>query len=954
MNDPGERVDVVVVGAGFAGLYALHQLDRHGYSVQGIEAEPDVGGTWYRNRYPGARCDVESADYSYSFSPELDQEWTWTERYASQPEILAYLNHVADRFDLRRHIRFDHRVVAAHFDGRTDEWSVSTDRGRPVRARWLVLAVGGLSEPVRPDIEGLDRFAGRIAHTCDWPRDLDVSGLRVGVIGTGSSGVQIIPELARAARSVTVFQRTPAFSVPTRNRVYTAAEMAALKTDYPARRRLAQNSPGGIARYANPLSAHDHDPTERQRNYEERWLVGGAPAIAGAYADLISDRAANDTAAEFVRAKIRAAVDDPATARRLTPHGFPICTKRLCVDSGYYETYNLAHVHLIDLGEDPIEAVTTDGVRTATGEHRIDVLVLATGFDALTGPLDAMDIRGVGGRPLRAHWESGPRTYLGIAVAGFPNLFLLGGPGSPALLANVVAAVEQQVDWLAAYLDHLAEHAVTRTETEPGAEDAWDRRLESAIAGTLYPQADSWYLGANVPGKPRRFMIFVGGLVAYRQLCQAVAADGYPGFRHTRQEPAMDARAHHVSELADIQYILRNRNFVPVRPESGYHADLVAMLTHDSLADLNGDEHFERRRLLSALFTRAALVQYESDTLTAAIERTLVPAVASGTPVDLLVLSRRILLVLAARIIGLDGLDDLIGDDFARFNDDFVVMERLARAKFIDEPRPLVEPALAAQARLIEQYVRPAWTRRAAALAAVERGEGDDAGLPTDLITLALRHRSHYEQWDADVIGREATLFLNASVGSTAGAVCHTVEDIEGWIAHDPARREQATHREFLRGALAESLRRHANNVLIRTVLQSDALPSGVAVEAGEVLIVDRAAGNRQLVDSLDPGRAGFDPFRSFGGRQPEYGFAFGGGAHTCIARPLVLGVPATSAAGEFTHGVGATILQSLYRYGVRLDAGRAPVRYADMTRDTYRSFPVVFSGSRLAHGGVA
>lgn len=426
------------------------------------------------------------------------------------------------------------------------------------------------------------------------------------------------------------------------------------------------------------------------------------------------------------------------------------------------------------------------------------------------------------------------------------------------------------------------------------------------------------------------------------------AVNSYRGHRDSpsgiaAQDQAGPPRERHISALGDVRHVLRSKRYVPVRPESGYHAEFVARLTHGSLADLSADEHFERRRILSALFTRAAVAQYEADTLAVSLERVLASVGLSCGPLDLLVVCRRILLGLAARIIGVDGLADLDGERFARFNADFVVMERLARAKFIADPRPLLEPALAAQRRLIDDYIRPAHDRRAALLDGL--GEQDTSGVPTDLITLALRHRDHYEQWDDEIIGREATLFLNASVGSTAGAICHTVEDVECWVADEPGRRALTTDREFLRGALAESLRRHANNVLIRTAVEPDRLPGGAEVLRGDVVIVDRAAANDQLVVEGDRDAAeGFDPFRSFGGRSPEYGFAFGGGSHTCIARSLVLGVPSTGADDTaFRHGLAVTVLAALYEHGVRLIADQRPVKYSDMARDTYLTFPVVF-----------
>lgn len=523
---------MIVIGAGFAGLCAIHQLRAAGFSVRAFEAGPDVGGTWFWNRYPGARCDVESADYSYSFDPELEQEWTWTERFSAQPEILAYLRHVADRFDLRRHIEFGTRVTAARYDGQQARWQVTTDSGVQATGRFCFLATGSLSVPQLPALPGLADFAGAIHHTCAWPAEgVPFRGRRVGVIGTGSSGVQLIPVLAEQAAQLTAFQRTPAFSVPARNRRLTQDEVRDLKQGYRRRRALARGSPGGIARPPVDRSAHADTAAERRAHFEARWRVGGTPSITGAYSDLLLDAEANRWAADFVRDKIRARVTSPEVAAKLIPSGFPIGTKRVCADAGYYEAYNRPNVTLVDLRATPVLAATASGLRTTAGHHDLDVLICATGFDAFTGAVFAIDIRDAAGRALREHWAAGPRTYLGLATAGFPNLFLIAGPGSPAVLTNMVASIEQQVDWLVGYLRALRAGGQRETVATETAEAQWGARLAAAAQRTLYPQAASWYNGANTPGKPRQFMVFLGGLANYARICDDLARDGYRGFR---------------------------------------------------------------------------------------------------------------------------------------------------------------------------------------------------------------------------------------------------------------------------------------------------------------------------------------------------------------------------------------------------------------------------------------
>jgi len=523
-------LDAVVVGAGFAGLYMLHRLRGLGVSVQVFEAGDGVGGTWYWNRYPGARCDVESMDYSYSFSDELQQEWTWTERYAAQPEILKYINHVADRFDLRRDIKFSTRVTSAVFDDARSRWTVQTDRGDRVSARFCIMATGCLSDAQVPDIKGRETFAGPWYHTGQWPHGgVDFTGQRVGVIGTGSSAIQSIPIIARQAGHLVVFQRTPNYSMPAHNAALDREYEQRVKAGYAEFRRQARESRIGFVVERSGDSALAAAPDEREREYEKRWRRGGL-GFSAAYADILTSQEANDTAAEFFRKKIRAIVRDPEVAAALTPTDYPLGTKRLCVDTDYYATFNRDNVSLVDLRKTPIEAITPRGVRTTAAEYTVDSLVFATGFDAMTGALLKMDIRGRGGLALRDKWAAGPRTYLGLAVAGFPNLFTITGPGSPSVLSNMIVSIEQHVDWIADCLRQLRAQDRQRIEATVEAEEAWVTHVNEVGHLTLYPRAKSWYMGANVPGKPRIFMPYIGGVGVYRQKCDEVAAAGYVGF----------------------------------------------------------------------------------------------------------------------------------------------------------------------------------------------------------------------------------------------------------------------------------------------------------------------------------------------------------------------------------------------------------------------------------------
>jgi cyclohexanone monooxygenase len=529
VEDPGS-LDAVIVGAGFAGLYMLHRLRGLGLSTRVYEAGSNVGGTWFWNRYPGARCDVESLEYSYSFSDELQSDWEWTERYAAQPEILSYLNHVAERFDLRRSIRFETRVTAAVFDETVNRWTLRTDRGERVSAKFCVMATGCLSAAKIPEFEGIEAFKGKRYHTGHWPHEgVNFTGQRVGVIGTGSSAIQSIPEIARQAKQLFVFQRTPNFSVPAHNAPLSPHVIEDWNARLASYRHMERTSAFGFMHEPSTKAALEVSREERQREYETRWRRGGFHLI-GAFTDLLFNKDANDTAAEFVRAQIRGIVHDPAVAEALMPKSYPIGTKRLCVDTGYFATFNRDNVTLIDLRATPIAAITPAGVRTSAAEYELDSIVFATGFDAMTGALSNIDIRGRGGVTLKQKWSAGPRTYLGIMIAGFPNLFTITGPGSPSVLSNMVVSIEQHVDWIADCLAHLRERRFAVMEAALDAENAWVAHVNEVGHQTLFPLANSWYMGANIPGKPRVFMPYIGGVGPYRQKCDEVAAKGYEGF----------------------------------------------------------------------------------------------------------------------------------------------------------------------------------------------------------------------------------------------------------------------------------------------------------------------------------------------------------------------------------------------------------------------------------------
>ena len=525
------QYDAVIVGAGFAGLYMLHRLRQDGFRAIVFEAGSGVGGTWYWNRYPGARCDVESMEYSYSFSDALQQEWEWTERYAGQPEILRYANHVADRFDLKRDIVFDTRVTNARFDDATAIWRVETDTGRAVSARHCILATGCLSSANLPDFEGRDSFQGETYHTGRWPHEgVDFTGKRVGIIGTGSSAIQAIPVIAEQAQHLAVFQRTPNYSIPARNAPIDPNLVQEIKAEYPAFRERNYREPAGFGSKIpkNDQAALEDAEESRARNFASRWERGGFGFLS-AYNDLIVDRDANDTAAGFVRDRIRETVEDAATAELLCPDNVIGC-KRPCLDTGYFETYNRPNVELVDVRANPIERITREGIVVAGREHAVDCIVFATGFDAMTGAMLSIDIRGRQGRTLADKWAAGPVTYLGLATSGFPNLFMISGPGSPSVLTNMIVSIEQHVEWIADCMGHLRDEGLAAIEATPAAEDDWVAHVNAVADQTLYPTCNSWYLGKNIPGKPQVFMPLIG-FPPYVEKCDAVVANGYEGFQ---------------------------------------------------------------------------------------------------------------------------------------------------------------------------------------------------------------------------------------------------------------------------------------------------------------------------------------------------------------------------------------------------------------------------------------
>lgn len=521
--------DVAIVGAGFAGMYLLHRIRALGMSARIIEQGNDVGGTWYWNRYPGARCDVESMQYSYQFDDDLQQEWHWPERYSAQPDILKYAQHVADRYGLRSDIDFGIQITAAHYDENAASWVLSAEDGTKTKARFLIMATGCLSAPNWPKIDGLESFAGPTYHTALWPHEkVDFTGLRVGVIGTGSSAIQSIPHIAQEASSLTVFQRTPNYAIPAHNRSTDLKIEREIKAQYGEMRARAKTTPGGLDIVYSQQSVHDAKPEDRNAAFESNWQRGGL-GFMSAFGDLMMDQAANDTAAEFVRNKIRERVKDPKTAEILCPHNV-IGAKRLCVDINYYETYNRDNVELVDVGNEPIDEILSTAIRARGNVYEIDALVVATGFDAMTGALSRIDILGRNNASLSDRWKNGPSTYLGLAMHNFPNLFTVTGPGSPSVFSNMLPTIEQHVDWIADCLGHAKAHGYSTIEAEAEAERNWWAHCQELGKIGLKTVTDSWYVGANVSGKARVFLPYYGGIPAYFKKCEEVVKNGYEGF----------------------------------------------------------------------------------------------------------------------------------------------------------------------------------------------------------------------------------------------------------------------------------------------------------------------------------------------------------------------------------------------------------------------------------------
>lgn len=535
--------DAAVVGAGFSGLYMLHRLRELGLSARVFEMGAGVGGTWFWNRYPGARCDSESYYYCFTFSKEILLEWEWTCRYPGQPEILRYLNYVTDKLDLRRDIQFSTRVTGARFDEHGGKWMIETDRGDRVTATYFITAVGCLSAAQIPSIQGREAFRGQSYHTGQWPHEgVDFTGQRVGIIGTGSTGIQAIPVLAKQAAHLTVFQRTPNYTVPARDMPMSPEFKRDVKARYDEIVQETRESVFGMPLEAPTRSALEVVPEEREKVYDELWERGGFCFMLSSFHDLIMDKKANDTAAEYVRRKIREIVNDEEIARKLSPYNHPIGTKRPPIDTDYYQTFNRENVTLIDVREDPIEEITPGGIRTVRREYPLDAIVYATGFDAMTGSLFRLNVRGRRGILLQEKWADGPHTYLGIATAGFPNLFMITGPGSPSVLSNMPVSIEQHVEWIADCLRYMQSRGLDQIEPQRAAEEDWDAHVAETAAATLFPQADSWYMGANIPGRPRVFLPYAGGVGVYRQRCADIAANGYEGFIVRRITTSGDPR----------------------------------------------------------------------------------------------------------------------------------------------------------------------------------------------------------------------------------------------------------------------------------------------------------------------------------------------------------------------------------------------------------------------------
>ena len=534
-------VDVVVVGAGFSGLYLLYRLRKAGFSTRVFERGGDVGGTWYWNRYPGARCDVESLQYSYSFDEQLQQDWHWPEKFSAQPDILAYANHVADRFNLKKDIEFNIEVKASWFDENLKTWKITTNTGDEINAQYFIMATGCISTTQIPNIKGLSDYVGNTFHTGDWPHEeVDFSGQSIAVIGTGSSGIQSIPVLAKQAKKLTVFQRTPNYSIPSQNEPMTKKYERSWKDVYSERRKEMRYSAHGSLKDLNDVSALSVDEDQRQELYTKRWAIGGT-GFLGSFNDLLTNADANYTAAEYVRQQIKRVVKDKETAEILCPRSYPIGTKRICIDTGYFETYNRENVKLVDISKKPIQRLVTDGIIVDDQLYPFDSIIFATGFDAMTGSIFNVDIKGRDGLALKDKWNAGPKTYLGLMSASFPNLFMITGPGSPSVKSNMIMSIEQHVDLVIETLLSMRRKGLSVVEPELEAENKWVDHVQEVANKTLFPQANSWYMGANIPGKPRLFMPYIGGVGAYREICEEIVANNYRGFKFEKSKQAIAA-----------------------------------------------------------------------------------------------------------------------------------------------------------------------------------------------------------------------------------------------------------------------------------------------------------------------------------------------------------------------------------------------------------------------------
>ena len=536
-----ENVDAVIVGAGFSGLYLLHRLRKAGFSTRVFERGGGVGGTWYWNRYPGARCDVESLQYSYSFDEQLQQEWHWPEKFSAQPDILAYANHVADRFDLKKDIEFNTEVKVGCFDEKSSSWKITTSNGEKVTARFFIMATGCISTTQVPSIKGLNNYKGNTYHTGNWPHaEVNFAGQNIAVIGTGSSGIQSIPVLAEQANNLTVFQRTPNYSIPSQNEPMTNKYEQSWKDVYTARRKEMRYSAHGSLKDLNNVPALSVDEEQRQQLYSERWAIGGT-GFLGSFNDLLTNADANYTAAEFVRQQIKKIVEDQETAEILCPTTYPIGTKRICIDTGYFETYNRKNVKLIDISKRPIQRLVSNGIVANEQLYVFDSIIFATGFDAMTGSLFNVDIKGRKGIALRDKWNAGPKTYLGLMSASFPNLFMITGPGSPSVKSNMIMSIEQHVDLVTNTLLRMRSEGLSVVEPELDAENSWVEHVQEVANKTLFPRANSWYMGANIPGKPRLFMPYIGGVGVYREICEEIVADNYRGFKFEKSRHSIAA-----------------------------------------------------------------------------------------------------------------------------------------------------------------------------------------------------------------------------------------------------------------------------------------------------------------------------------------------------------------------------------------------------------------------------